>query len=116
MLVIRCVLLYLSVWHCVHLSGHHVVPDEDEVDALVSSDAQSTLDAPQVRRNVWQSGRLCPAMATGETETANQKKRPDRSPANPKNRREMTSANHKHQQRHRHSHSELFRPGASRVL
>lgn len=39
-----------------HLSGNYVVPNEDEVDVLVSSDAQRSLDALQVCCNVWQSG------------------------------------------------------------
>lgn len=50
-----------------HLSGNHVVPNEDEVDVLVSSDAQRDLDALQVCCNVWQSGRLCPAVAAQNT-------------------------------------------------
>ncbi|TNN59320.1 hypothetical protein EYF80_030508 [Liparis tanakae] len=48
-----------------HLSGDHVVPNEDEVHVLVSSDAQRVLDAPQVRCDVWQGGRLCPAEEPG---------------------------------------------------
>lgn len=32
------------MWQC-HLSGNHVIPNEDEVNFLVSSDPQLTLDA-----------------------------------------------------------------------
>lgn len=54
-----------------HLSGDHVVPDEDEVDALVCSDAQGTLDALQVCCNVRKSGRLRPAVAAEGAQTHN---------------------------------------------
>lgn len=57
------------MWQC-HLSGNYVVPNEDEVDVLVSSDAQRALDALQVCCNVWQSGRLCQAVAAQNTHTA----------------------------------------------
>lgn len=46
-----------------HLSGNHVVPDEDEVNALVCGDAQRSLDALQISCNIWESGRLHPAVA-----------------------------------------------------
>lgn len=39
-----------------HLSGNHVIPNEDEVEVLVSGDAQRALDALQVGCDVWQSG------------------------------------------------------------
>ncbi len=60
------------MWQC-YLSGNHVVPNEDKVDALVSSNAQRALDALQVRCNVWQSGRLCPAVAAQNTNSASHK-------------------------------------------
>lgn len=60
------------MWQC-HLSGNHVVPNEDEVDVLVSSDAQLVLDALQVCCNVWQSGRLCPAVAARNTHSVSRK-------------------------------------------
>lgn len=55
-----------------HLSGNHVVPDEDEVDALVCSNAQRTLDALQVCCNVGKSGRLRPAVAAESAQTQSQ--------------------------------------------
>lgn len=54
------------MWQC-HLSGNHVIPNEDEVNFLVSSNPQLALDALQVCRDVWQSGRLCPAVAAKNT-------------------------------------------------
>lgn len=51
-----------------HLSGDHVVPDEDEVDVLVSGDAQLVLDALQVGCDVRQRGRLGPAVAAQNTQ------------------------------------------------
>lgn len=60
------------MWQC-HLSGNHVIPNEDEVDVLVSSDAQCVLDALQVCCNVWQSGRLCPAVAAQNTHSVSYK-------------------------------------------
>lgn len=54
------------MWWC-HLSGNHVIPNEDEVNVLVSSDPQLALDALQVCCDVWQSGRLCPAVAAKNT-------------------------------------------------
>ena len=60
------------MWQC-HLSGNHVVPNEDEVYGLVSSDAQCILDALQVRCNVWQSGRLCPTVAAQNTHRVSHK-------------------------------------------
>lgn len=56
-----------------HLSGNHVVPNEDKVDVLVSSNAQCALDALQVCCNVWQSGRLCPAVAAQNTHSVSGK-------------------------------------------
>lgn len=46
-----------------HLSGDQVVPDEDEVDAVVGTDAQVALDAPQVLGDVRQRVRLLQAVA-----------------------------------------------------
>lgn len=60
------------MWHC-HLSGNHVVPNEDEVDLLVSSDAQRLLYALQVCCDVWQRGRFCPAVATQNTHSVSRK-------------------------------------------
>ncbi len=60
------------MWQC-HLSGNHVVPNEDEVDVLVSSNAQRALDALQVCCDVWQSGRLCPAVAAQNTHSVSHK-------------------------------------------
>lgn len=56
-----------------HLSGNHVIPNEDEVDVLVSGDAQRALDALQVCSNVWQSGRLCPAVAAQNAHSVSHK-------------------------------------------
>lgn len=53
---------------CRHLSGNHVVPDEDKVDPLVCCDAQRSLDALQICCDVWKRGRLCPAVAA-DTQT-----------------------------------------------
>lgn len=50
-----------------HLSGNHVIPNEDEVDVLVSCNPQCALDALQVCSNAWQSGRLGPAVAAENT-------------------------------------------------
>lgn len=52
-----------------HLSGDHVVPNEDEVDGQARGDAQRAVDALQVRCDVWQGGGLCPAGAAHRTQT-----------------------------------------------
>lgn len=49
-----------------YLSGDQVVPDEDEVDAAVGSNAQLALDALQVLGDVRQRVRLFQAMAVRE--------------------------------------------------